>query len=602
MFAYLYVLFLQIIMSDDIEPESIIQQCGESINKIVLYLSSMANVSQDLTDQGRILVSRTSEAMFNWSNGKNINQSKEDPPGTIWWDGPLGNFIFNVLRLCRNSEYEQLNIKLKDWDYDFVDQIRKLGKSEAMLERPMGPSKVVQSNFEEVIPKARPSMEDIVCPGCDKSYSAEKAYNRHLRKFHPEDLKEFMLPKVLNPKTGRLCSEREANACRDVITCKICNTSEIVLERYNDHYKSRHDNNFTPFGRKVLVSLIFTYLANFVWFQLIGFTSYSDGTCEAVFTSAKKKRQRDSNAKSEINPSTHDSDEVDDVTDDQRSQPKVSTASSEASNESSDEENNDIPSKYQRIDDEDNSNDSSNFHEILTKELNEGAQAPHESSLVVGEKSNTQDTSFTEITVHNQEGAQAPTKTTSIFSIQLSPDPIVDRKKISKSRKGKNTNDITNIMGLLEEDDEVMSGSVGKASDDLESNNNRDDDTDFEDGDSKSFTDLRRKRKYQRQSERNVNRTDESPKLYTVPGNAQFVNWFDDDLRKDKRKGENFHRYTLLLFVKEGNWLDYMTDMLGVDFKLIRLVDWRSKNVVMPTFPTAWFESVPDEPQWGTRK
>ena len=110
----LYVLFLQIIMSDDIEPESIIQQCGESINKIVLYLSSMANVSQDLTDQGRILVSRTSEAMFNWSNGKNINQSKEDPPGTIWWDGPLGNFIFNVLSLCHNSEYEPLNIKIKD--------------------------------------------------------------------------------------------------------------------------------------------------------------------------------------------------------------------------------------------------------------------------------------------------------------------------------------------------------------------------------------------------------------------------------------------------------------------------------------------------------
>ena len=44
-------------MSDDIEPESIIQQCGESINKIVLYLSLMANVSQDLTDEGRILVS-----------------------------------------------------------------------------------------------------------------------------------------------------------------------------------------------------------------------------------------------------------------------------------------------------------------------------------------------------------------------------------------------------------------------------------------------------------------------------------------------------------------------------------------------------------------
>ena len=80
---------------------------------------------------------------------------------------------------------------------------------------------------------------------------------------------------------------------------------------------------------------------------------------------------------------------------------------------------------------------------------------------------------------------------------------------------------------------------------------------------------------------------------------ARLKNYF---VRKDKRTRENFHRYTLLLFVKEGNWLDYMTDMLGVDFKLIRLVDWRSKNVVMPTFPTAWFESVPDEPQWGTRK
>ena len=51
----------------------------------------------------------------------------------------------------------------------------------------------------------------------------------------------------------------DANQTKPTVKCEICGLTEIDLGRYNDHFKSKHDKNFLPLGRKVLNLMFLIY-------------------------------------------------------------------------------------------------------------------------------------------------------------------------------------------------------------------------------------------------------------------------------------------------------------------------------------------------------
>ena len=179
---------------------NVISNCGEAINQIVLCLSAIESIEPELIEEGTQLVKSATEAMTLFTKGLSINQSSSDPPGSIWWEGRLGNFIFNVLRLTRNMSplYEPIRQMMDNFDFEFVDQIRKIGQSNEHMEiRQNGPASVVKLIYKEAIVSNYKEKEYILCPAedCTGRYGTEKAFNFHLKTKHPEDISTYSLPK-----------------------------------------------------------------------------------------------------------------------------------------------------------------------------------------------------------------------------------------------------------------------------------------------------------------------------------------------------------------------------------------------------------------------
>ena len=129
-----------------------------------------------------------------------------------------------------------------------------------------------------------------------------------------------------------------------------------------------------------------------------------------------------------------------------------------------------------------------------------------------------------------------------------------------------------------------------------------DDNTDKEDNDSEDMTNKRRDRKKNRQVER-IRISECQPDISSLPGNVQFITWFNDHLKKTDKSKDTFQKYVKILFLNKGSsWLEFMLNLMGPEFKLIKLIDWRSNNVVLPNYPQEWFDQVPNEPQFGTKK
>ena len=180
---------------------NVISNCGEAINQIVLCLSAIESIEPELIEEGTQLVKSATEAMTLFTKGLSINQSSSDPPGSIWWEGRLGNFIFNVLRLARNMLplYEPLRQIMDNLDFKFVDEIRKIGRSNEHMEiRQNGPAPVVKLSYKEaIISNSTKEQEYILCPAedCTGRYGSTKAFNFHLKRKHPGDIERYSLPK-----------------------------------------------------------------------------------------------------------------------------------------------------------------------------------------------------------------------------------------------------------------------------------------------------------------------------------------------------------------------------------------------------------------------
>ena len=243
-------------MATEQDIENTLRECNETINKIMILLSSIPieNINDSLLSDGNTLLQRSFEAMNLFVSGLSFCQSKEDPPQNFWWDGKLSNFLFKILRYTRddNSAYDKLRDLVDALDLSIVDRLRNLANCDLMSTRRNGPSKIIIVNYQE-IKYDNDKNDPIICPAenCGNSYMNEKSFNFHLRAKHKDDIKNLSFPKALNESTGRICSVREAKLKRQLIKCPMCNTPDLELNRYNDHYKARHDRDFKPLGRKV---------------------------------------------------------------------------------------------------------------------------------------------------------------------------------------------------------------------------------------------------------------------------------------------------------------------------------------------------------------
>lgn len=82
---------------------------------------------------------------------------------------------------------------------------------------------------------------------------------------------------------------------------------------------------------------------------------------------------------------------------------------------------------------------------------------------------------------------------------------------------------------------------------------------------------------------------------------GSLLRWFNEHIQKKEKTKDDIHKYAKILFMYENSWLNYMYTKIE-NFKLIRLVDWKSRDVVLPDFPYEWFAQMPDEPQFGSKK
>ena len=127
-------------------------------------------------------------------------------------------------------------------------------------------------------------------------------------------------------------------------------------------------------------------------------------------------------------------------------------------------------------------------------------------------------------------------------------------------------------------------------------------DTDREEDDDEKFNYIRKERKQKRYLDR-IRDWETPPDLHNYPGNIEVVRGFDNFVTKqEKQKSNEFHRYTKLLFVNDESWLNFLCEKNGDDFRLKHMVDWNSENVILPQKPIEWFNRIPNEVQWGSKK
>ena len=183
-------------------------ECSKIVNNLLLALASIELTDQEILQQGNELISRFTEGFNMYAKGLNIRQSSKDPPGSFWTEGLLGNFLYSVLRLIfevfffifllvssyhrfAREKYDKnnpLERALEDSDLKWFDRLREFDRNQ---QKENGPGKVIKVGHIAVPEPRRIDIQDkITCPDetCQKTYDSEKAFNRHLRKEHIEDI------------------------------------------------------------------------------------------------------------------------------------------------------------------------------------------------------------------------------------------------------------------------------------------------------------------------------------------------------------------------------------------------------------------------------
>ena len=147
----------------------------------------------------------------------------------------------------------------------------------------------------------------------------------------------------------------------------------------------------------------------------------------------------------------------------------------------------------------------------------------------------------------------------------------------------------------------VIDHGAGKRPED--NRNRRDDLTDLEADDEVDYTLQRRTRKEERYGERKMDR-ENTPNLQDLPGNREFIRWFDSYARKECKgdTASKMHKYTRPLFTAADSWLASMTEEVGTAFRLVHLVDWSSNSLRLPQDPQRWIDSVPNETFYGGKR
>jgi hypothetical protein len=246
--------------------------CHKTCSRIVTTMAGIPTVRQDIIEDGEGIIRAVVEAMRNHAAHRSINQSRDDPAGSWWWEGRLGSWMCSVLRISRDADpqLDWVRSVLDRSDLGFLDRIKEIGYGEEMTARPNGPSRIVKLAFSAVPDTIRPA-DVLDCPveDCGSGpFSSAKAYNRHLQLKHKDDadrykflstvhicnskLYRYKLAKSMNRNTNRMGSSWEALVAKQKIVCLLCNDNmEVELSRFNEHYKSVHDKQFVPAGRKV---------------------------------------------------------------------------------------------------------------------------------------------------------------------------------------------------------------------------------------------------------------------------------------------------------------------------------------------------------------
>ena len=161
------------------------------IGNIVNVLAENEGVDENLIDEGNSLLATVTEAIANYAAGRSINQSKSDPYGCMWTEHRLITWGWSILRLGWEDEgwHDTIREVLSSNDLDIFDRIKTIGRSDQMMRREPGPSKLMNLPFipgeKEIIPEE----QKLSCPveGCRTKLGSVKAFNLHLTKKHSKE-------------------------------------------------------------------------------------------------------------------------------------------------------------------------------------------------------------------------------------------------------------------------------------------------------------------------------------------------------------------------------------------------------------------------------